>query len=774
MAVGLPAGWLDTGVTATHVLSFKAEFRAQVYTGVAPQNELALDSLFLLAGVSLYTQPAAGAVSLGCAGLGIMQSYDFIDVILEYFPGGVFTQTILTTGAGNCTPGFLTGITIQKSFGPLRLGVTIDNGTTLRYAWFADASSVLSYTIGGIGVYTKTFADPPTQQAEPVFRFGHPGYSTFGGASGATSTFSHLKFSTFADNGGSLSYPTFEQTPAEASSISLSATPPYAYGRTFTETMDIDADETSGSAVAADVSFLGAHTCPAVFTVTQANYSWSGGTFGTEAIIQGATLADPWLSAQTVIPYTADRTFRFEGNAPKSPGNAAQTTWNTGSLTITSPLSVLRSTNAWTVLTGAVTIGGTPTVPTFTVTTAPSRVEKQLRSHWRDWNTAGALNVPGENYTATKRDAYPVDANVPDVWGWGLYSYLDVDLTTPALGAPQDLAFTVTWAVVTAGSGAGAIDTIERTYNATFTDGARSTQRLDLLFPAEFEGRPFHAARADSVRIVGMQVGTAYTLHSLSLVADQQAYLTLSGRSHVAASGTTVYTGAVLSQDGSCTPLHWSRDVLITPTGDLDGDGFTDYEGDHENGLLLVNALSPRHYGRVPALYAATLSDAFTELNRLEGLTATYSGAAIDTAFSDAFGNVIGLTSGVAAPVTRSALWFVPLKPHARITAGVAYTVLAQLVVSEVRIPCGVGTANLRIFQRNHLGMVLETVATDADGFRLGAGVTVKARAYTGGAAGPSDTLLATTTTDAGGFATLPIRTGLLGGSESHVYLTGS
>ncbi len=772
MAVALPDGWLDTSQTRTHTLTMNAALRAQVYAGtVSPQNELRIDDLYTFPGVSLYTR-AAGA-SLSCTGLGIMQSFATVEAILEYFPGGVFTQVVLASGAGNCSPAFLTAFAVTKVVGPLRLGVTVQAGV-LKYAWFADVSTVATWTIGGTLVYTLGYADPPALYGPLALQFEHPGYSTFGGPSGGAATFSQVRLSDFTANTNALAHAAVELTPSEVPFIST-VNRGKAFGPHFAYTMDLDCDETSGSAVAADATWNGARTCPVAVSRSEESF-FEGGSAVPPSMASTslaiAQLADPWLSAETVRPYAADLPFRFEGNDPKDPTKTTPTDWSVGSLTISASLSVLQSATAWSVLTGAVTIGGSSTVPTFTVTTAPARVERQLLSDWRSWN-GGALNVPGEEYTATKRDAYTNSAT-NDRWGWGLYAYLDIDLTVPTLGAgPQDLAVAATYALITAG---GAIHTIERTYSpVTFPDGARSTQRIDLLFPVEFEGRPFYGERVDAVQIVGLQVGTAYTLHSLSLVTVEQAYLTLFGRASTNADGSVSQTGAVLSQDGASPMLNWSQDVLVTPTGDLDLDGFTDYRGDHENGLVVEDTVTFDRIGRAPGMFAPTLAATFTELNRMEGLTASYSAAAIDTAFTDTFGNVLGLdASGAAAPVTRASTWFLPTLPHVRLTAGTPYDVRAQLVVSAVSVPGGVVAGNLRIFARNHLGMVLEAQATDDNFQRLGSGVTVNARAYTGGAPTPGDTLLATAVTDASGFVTLPVRTGTIGGLQGSLYLTGA
>lgn len=766
------------------------EFRAQVYTGVRPQNELQLDFLpWSSAGVALYTRPAPGAVSLGCAGLGIMQSYNTVEAVLEHYPGGVFTQVVLASGAGNCTPGFLPSFVVTKTIGPLRLGVTIeeDSGSgsqTLRYRWFFDAATTVTWNVGGTTVRIDAYADPPTPRPrELLLQFNHPGYSTFGGATSGPATFSHVKLSAFTGNGVSLAHAAVEITPAEQTAIAFNLNVGRAFGALFRYTGDLDAIDADGTAEAADATYHGAQTCPAIVTVTEDAF-WEGGTISAVAALATvekthavASLADPWLSAQTVRPYATDRDFGQEGNEPLNPDNTSPTTWNAGALTVTGSLSVLRSTNAWTVDIGSVTIGGTATVPTFNVTVAPWRVVRDLRSHWRNWNNPAnpdGLYQSGDLYTATKRDAYAVDANVPDAWGWSLYGYLDVDLTAPA-GSAETITLMVRYAVRREG---GTIETFDATYpSLSFPAGARNTRRVDLLISTN-AGRPIYAERVDLITLTGTQTGL-HTLHALNLVTAEQPYAKLGGKAYTLRDLSHLQGGITLACDGSFPAAHWGDDVLFSDGLDVDADGYFDHKGDHQNGIfriensgLLVAAQSG--CGKAPGSFQATLSEFFTHLNRMEGLTATYSAAAIDAAFTDGT-NTLGTDEiGSAVTVTRKASWLQPTMPHVRLTAGVAYTVLARLLVDAVTFPNGTTHAQQRFYQRNRLGSVLEALALNADSSdRAAAAATVAARAMLGGAAAETDPTLASGTTDASGFVTVPIRNGEYKVS-SGVYVDGA
>lgn len=747
----LPVGWTEVALApVTHSLDCAVALRAQVPAG--PVNFAGMASAI----DDAYLQTRIAGAYLGCGGLGAgINSYATVETILAgYWNGGVYTETVLNSGVGSCTPGLLPSVLLVRTIANLRLGVKVTSGGVLTYEWFTDASTVYTVSMGGFTVFTRTYSDPP----QPYGLDNRVSFGLFATAP-TTSVNSQAVFDTFRFQGVSLGLGSFAYTHPISSPVRF-------FGPPWEWKVDLAAIDETGAGIAVDATYDGPRVTPTVVTHTENMPTGGFPVTITAKAVTAAVLADPWLSAQTIVPYVADRTFQFEGMSPRVPGNTSPTDWSVGSITIASPLSVLLGTNAWSTTLGSVTIGGTSTVPTFTVTAGPATVRRIFREHWRNWNaSADPLYQPTDNYTATKRSAYGTGATTPDVWAWGLYAYLDVDMTVPTLGGgPQDLAFAVTFAVIREGGG---IDTIERTYSpVTFPDGIRSTQRIDLLFPTEFEGRPFYGERADSIRIIGLQVGTAYTLHSLSLVAAEQAYVTLAGRSHTLRDFTSRVTGVVLSQDGSCAMVNWGRDTALSPLGDSDLDGHNDRGGDHQNGLVLVDTLAYEVHGWAPGMLAGTLADTFTELHRMEGVTAVYSASAMDTAFTDSYGALLG--------VTRGCTWFKPTVPHARITAGTPYDVRGQVVVTGVTIPSGLAAAQMVIFQRVRLGMTLEALATDDAFNRIGSGFTVTARAYTGGAPTPGDTLLATAVTDASGMVTLPIRVGTLAGLNFSAYLSGS
>jgi len=795
----LPPGWCSTSITGTVTLSLALELKAQTVVGTVDAR---VDHL------EFQTVAAAGATDLSNPDLwdgtgSGAASWSTVEVEMTDRLTGITTTLAGISGAGSASgePGWLPAIAIEKSWSNLRLGVTIQEGA-LRYAWFEDAASVVTYTVGGSAVATFPGADPPSLTADgwqgiafgtltpfpgqgPIISFEAAPVvnALFPEISGQT-RFDHVRFGSFVGAGVAL-------TPPFAASFKLatvSSDDPFRrmahmFGAPYRATLDLAVVDADGSAAAAGYAHdeAGAGTTPATPTARTDLFDgsgYSGAALG--HVVTAAQLADPWLSAQTVRPYDADLPFRFEGQAPRHPGNTAPSHYSVGTITIASPVNVLNSTTAWTSDLGGVAIGGTPTVPVFTVTSEPVRVIRTLAAAWRRWNNPADPDFESDdNYTTTKHDFYPSGAG-DDAWGWGLYSYLELDLTVPA-GDDTPLAVTLTWAVPLGGAGEGPVDTIETTYSLdwqgnplTFPAGMRSTRRIDLMMPVEQGSRPFYGERVDEIRILGLKVGVT-TLHAITLVTDQDAYLTLSGRKHQTGDGTEVFTGIVLAQDGTAPALLWGRDTAVSPpgAGDGDGDGFPDFRGDHQNGKMLIDGVTIETTGRAPGMQAGTLAATLEELSRMEGITASSSASALDAALTDADGNTLGIDeNGLASPVVRAADWFLPVAPPARVSANTPYDVRAQVVAAGVVIPPGLSPAQMVLFQRNRLGMSLEALAVDADFFRHGAGVTVTARGYTGGAPAEGDPLLGTDTTDASGYAWMGVRTGTIGGQDINHYLT--
>lgn len=798
MSIALPSGVLDTGVLGTHVLSCQLRLRAQTAPfnltpgGAAPASDAVIGYLSHGAPWTFYTRPSAGATFSGPitppSGV-VMLGWSSVDLVLldQSSPFDPANHHVLTSGATSSlsNPAWLGPITGTLTVANLRLGVTIETSagvSILRYAWLSDSGTTETLVLAGFTARSVTYADPPTLYGAlglgPFLPFYRDVYPSETGSSAVD----HVELSAFTVNGSAVGTPTDPQlfkASGHAHSVFYVGN---EIGLPFKWRADVDAIDSDGSAETADFTYSGSHTCPATVNRTAEQYfsedfSPPGGAHPYAQQHAGAAvLADPWLSAQTIRPYASELPFTLEGNQPKDPAAAAYFTMNVGTVDLTASLSVLRSANAWSTDAGTVAIGGTPTVPVFAVTVGPATVKRALSSQWRNWNTgADPLFISGESYTATKRNAYSTGAATPDVWGWGLFALLDVDLTPGAAGS---LTFEVTWAVVRQ---SGAIVTVVRNYTATWGAG-RSVQRLDLLFPTE-DGHPFYGERVDQIRLVGLPVGTT-TLHSLSLVTSQDAYLKLGGVRETLADASVTIGGITLAQDGQMAVCHWSQDPAVSPSADRDGDGFIDHQRDAQDGRMAYAAsssaiVSDESMGGAVGMLGAstTIGQVFQELNRMEGVTATYDATALDAALTDAYGNSIGITgqfpTGVAAPVNRSSLWLTPNLPHQGVTAGTPVTLTARLVTDDVSVASGRTAAQMRVYQRQRLGSVLEAQCITPAGARAAAGATMTARVTSNLAPSGGDAAFATGVTDASGFVTIPIRDGTFGGLEPILHVTG-
>jgi hypothetical protein len=716
----LGSGTLDTGILRTHTLTVDVELRQMVGAGA-----VLIDGSGS-AEARIVVEAAAGATDLLCTGLGPgVTSYDNLELAL--YVNGV--RTLLDTGTGSCTPGWFPAVTITKVIGNLRLGVAYSGANVLGYSWWTDSATTIAIDVEGTVVRNDTLTEPPLV-------IGAGEIMTMGGATFNPPTLTYARFSNFTSNGVALTHGPYEIINSDQK----------YFGPTWRYTVDLALIGPDGVAVTgADATYNGARSVPSSFTQTADMFAEDGADLPFVRAVGAATLANPWLAAQTIRPYEADRTFVFEGNDPKDPTKSAVTTWNVGTVRINSPLTMLLSPNVWVASSGDIIVSGAGG-STWTVGATGSHVTRTLAESWRDWNTpAHPDEETDDNYTTTKHNYYASGAT-DDVWGWSLYAYLDVNLTVPSASV---LTLRVSWAVILEDE---SIVTVNRSYTKTWT--VSGTQRIDLLYPDEGE-KPFYGERVDSIRISGFNIG-AYTLNSMELVADQDAYLKHGFRSF------TDTGGVMLAQDGEFVFSQWNGDSIIDGT-DADLDGLIDRTKDHQNGVFdyapdesdPVDTQSLGGAAGLALVPGVTLQQMFTELHRLEGLTATYDDTAFapdaGDALTDSFGNTI---------TARRAEWLRLNLPHTRVAKNTNVSLVARLVAADVHLVGGLLPAEQVIFQRNRLGMALEAQTRTAANARGGAGQTVTARAFFGGAPVGNDPSLGSGTTDASGFVTVPIRTG--------------
>ena len=438
----------------------------------------------------IVVEPAAGATNLNCTGLGTgITSYNNLELAL--YVGT--TRTLLATGTGSCTPGFFPSVTVKKTIANLRLGVALAVNQ-LGYAWYSDSLTTITLEVEGNLVVTFNLDEPPLSQGAGVIM-------TMGAAVFNAPTVSLARFSAFAFNTVLLAHGAFEVSNSDQK----------FFGPTWRWTVDLAAIGPDGLAVTGvDATYNGARTVPSAFTQTEDQFAEDGANLPFVRAVGNAVLANPWLDAQTIRPPASEWNFIFEGNAPKNPTLAAPTTFNVGTVRINSPVSVLLSANVWVASSGDIVVSGGGG-STWTVNVVGSNVTRTLAESWRDWNTPAHPDFQaGDLYTTTKHDYFASGAT-DDAWGWGLYAYLDVNLTVPS---SSTLVIRITWAVIRADN---SIVTVEREYTKTWA--VSGTQRIDLLF-ADMGDRPLYGERVDSIRVSGFNTGI-YTLTSMKLVADQ-------------------------------------------------------------------------------------------------------------------------------------------------------------------------------------------------------------------------------------------------------------
>lgn len=630
-------------------------------------------------------------------------------------------RVTVDSDTGACPQPFLT-CPVTYSYTNLALGATVDRNTTTgvvrhRFRLFVTSSSVGTYSVGG---RSSTITGIVGSQVTPSL-----GVSRYrAGYLGAIADFpdgiqiTDIEWGGDLDPTGDLLYPI--QGGALPLGHQFVATtllyPPLRY------TADVDVRDAGGAQPAHTVRVGGA--LPADYTdvanpSSTALTKWRWTSSGVAAALQGS-----WDEAG-VSPFAADLIVPLRKIPPLRPGDAPES-WQPSTYQITSPLSVLRSSNNCSG-TGSVALSGTGNL-IWTVTGAAT-VTRQLLEKWRAWNTFADPDYHADDgYTTTKADYYGADGQ--DRWGWGLFAYLDVDLTAPANGS---LTLSVTWAAAGA-----SLNQVTKTYTVPAITG-RHTYRVDLLFPNE--GGPFYGERVDTISVSGF-VNGVYQLHDLSLVADEDAYVKVHAR------GT--YSGLVIAQDGQFSIGQWGTNPLI-------GAGPA-RQKDDESGLFSSGAGTDTSWGGAVRM-DGTLQAVMTEWNRMEGITTTYSGSAVAADLTDGT-NVAGTENELSAvPIAYSARWYDTMMAG-RAPANAAQDLDASVYADGGADLCAAPAGTFVLPFRHTLGMMLEAQVRASGGGREAPGTVVTARIVGVG------TALGTGTTDASGYVEVPIPTGTVSGSD--------
>lgn len=704
----LPAGWIDSGKTQDHVGAFTIDVAGVNPAGFS-QNE------FLeLAGIWLGFDVSGGSVA--CSP---WNSAGTVNLYVRRTADAYAARTVIDTAAGACPQPRLTcDVTVTMT--TLRVGwrynyTSATGAMGAQVALFADAGSTHTVTVGGLTT-TYTYASPTQVTAGVVVSlYNQFAFSTLANLSAGVK-FTNIVWNGESDPNGDLSA---EMRASLAGSV-LYATPNLYPPLKFDA--DVEVTDSAGTVPAlnvrvGDTSLVGAGTTVANgATATVNQWRWRD-TFDESTIdcrISGGYTEAGVTTLQTQVPLRRLRPKRSE-LAPED--------FSPVTLSVAASLSVLLSANNWSG-TGAVALSGAGN-KTWTVSGLGASVSRNL---------AGTY-ASADSYTTTLHTAGD------DVFGWGLYSYLDLNITSNVAAT-----LTVTINFVT-DNALGT--TTARTYTISVT-AATATYRLDLLFPNE--GGPDYWERVKSLSVAGFAAGV-YTLNSAALVAVENAYVKADSRKTAA---TDYQTGLTISQDGAFPAYYWGpNDVLSGAIRKKDDETGMDGASSTANGgCVKMNS---------------TMSALVTELNRMEGITATYSGAGIDADLTDSDGNVAGFVDGVATPLTYAATWLNTVM-GARVAPGATLTLTASVPCDRM-VLCPLDAGVLVLPYRLTLGMVLEAQCRAAAGGRAAAGVPLEARRSATGVAAPTDTVIGTGTTDASGYVEVAIPTGLASGSPFYAYL---
>lgn len=703
----LPAGWIETGQTFSFSGSVTAQVAAYYGGGTASEPlrvEAGTDDIFI--GV----EPSGGFITCGQWG-----SADTVSLYARKNSEAFGARSVVDTTNGGCPQPYLS-VEVTRVVTGARLAANVDvesggGSTRARYRLWLDELSTDTITVGPKSTVVAHTGELVEATAILVT-------VRAGGGSAPDPLTDGIVFAGAQWNGESdpTQFDSFPVFPGTGDVITYSTTPPIHY------TVDLDVRDAAGVAPAGLVAIRDLFLAnPTVQAVTEWRWALIAGSIPVTAALFG-----DW-SEGGVDPPSEDLLVPLRQLKPKTPGSAPEF-WTPTTYEIESPLSVLLSTNSFSG-TGAVALSGTGN-QVWTVSGAGATVTRIL----------AATYDPADGYLTTKHVAGE------DVWGWGLYAWLDVDLTAPGAGS---LTMTIDWIA------AGASPVMaQKTYTIPVAAASRVVHRVDLLFP--LEGGPWYAERVDRIKFEGFITGV-YELHDLELVTVEDAYVKVHAR------GT--YSGLVISQDGAYAIGHWGDNPLIVfgPAR----------EKDDESGLFDFGIGADTAAGGAVRM-DGTLVETALEWDRMEGMDVNCDPTPIDADLTDGT-NVIGTVDELTAtPLDYTARWYHTLMSE-RAAANVTKTLPASLYLDGGADLCAAPAGTFVLPFRHTLGMVLEAQCEEAvGGARAGTLAPVYARRSLTGAPTPSDTLMAQGVTDASGFASIAIRNGTVEGQEINVALLGS
>jgi hypothetical protein len=699
----LPAGWIDTGIVVNHSGTFEFQVRA-----VAPAYGTA-QIVAHIAGTELGLDTSGGFSVCGSQGTA-----GTVDLWRNSIGGVYASRTIIDTVTGACPQPFLTA-TVTVVMTGLRLGASIaynvgSDLTTLTYGLFADGSTVHTVDVAG-DTETYTYGAVTQVDAQVECTLFALYNSSFG--SGTTSMADGFRIDNEIWNTEvNPTHPNFSASLFSKDAPPFSATGIIASYPPLKYEAQVRVEDAGGGTPIRDVEVGQLATSQTTIvanpgTTTETWWGWT--TFAIEA-----RLDTPWTFSGITSSFVTVPVRRLKPLTPQSaPEDFAPITY-----VVDASVPVLLSTNNWSG-TGSIVLSGTGN---------------------SDWAVSGAGTTSrtlagtydvSDDYTTTKHTA----GN--DVWGWGLYSYLDVELTSDTVAT---LTMTVNYRGVPSSA-----TTYPRTYTLNVTSGTH-TYRVDLPFPNE--GGPDYWERAVSIDFSGFANGN-YTMAGMTLVAVEDTYLKVQAIGEL---GAPDQTGLVIACDGSFPAYWWGPNNIYSGTIRRKDDE-TGYDG--------TGASTNTQNGGCVRM-DDTITAVATEWARMEGMTLTYDGTGIDAALTDGDGNTL--------TPTRYARWLHTLFGE-RTTPGATGTLYASIPFEVVNlVPAAAGTFVLPFIL--HIGMMLEALCVDASSARASSGHTMFARRNATGTPAVGDTAIGSGVTDASGFVSVPIPTGLVAGSAFYTYLT--
>lgn len=705
----LPSGWIDTGKLVSHVGSFTIDVAAVFGYGST------ISEIAEVAGIWLGIDVSGSYIPCGDFG-----SSTSVSLYVRRNADAYAARTVIDTVAGACPQPRLS-CPVTVTFSNLRLGFTHRVTTASRlnvaeYGLFADAGSTVSVTVGGLttttAYVTPTLVDVGTTvDLWTIFASG-PALILTGGIN-----FTNIVWNGESDPNGTLvsRLQSHDFPGSHGIYASYDLYPPLKYDA------NVRVEDAHGSVPAlsvrvGDFGATGPDTIVANGATAHVNY-WRWRDLADDSLICGAISGGYTAGgiATSVVPVPIRRL--RPKRSQLAPEDFAPLT-----LSIASPVDILLSANNWSG-SGSVALSGTGN-KTWTVT-GSATVTRIL----------AATYSSADSYTTTLHTAGE------DVWGWGLYSYLTLNITSNAVAT---LTVTVNYVTDNALG-----TTTARTYTVPVT-ATTADYRLDLLFPNE--GGPDYWERAKSIQVATATVGV-YTLNSAKLTAVENAYVKADAR---VTGATDYWSGLTLVQDGSMPAYFWGpNDVLSGSIRKKDDETGLDGAASTANGgCFKMNS---------------TISALATELNRMEGVTAVYDGTGIDADLLDSDGNVCGIVNGAAAALTYMATWLNTVM-GGRVAPNATLTLYASLPIDRIQM-CPVDAGVIVLPFRVVVGMMLEGLCVDGSNARAGADFPMNARRSATGTPAGTDPVIGSGLTDASGFVSVPIPTGLASGSGWYAYL---